>query len=114
VRPYSDRRRNCRRSRDTLSSVPQPYHPSLPHIVVSPHPQGGFIVRDTRTGEAAHAPTRDAVARFAADHSARPGYGGLGDAVHAMTSAVGVKPCTPCAARQARLNALVPGLWRRR
>lgn len=91
----------------------QPYSPRLPHILVGPHPQGGFIVRDTRTGETVHAPTRGHVDGFAATHSAAPGYAGLGDAVAAMTRAVGAKPCTPCQARQATLNGLLPRLWRR-
>jgi hypothetical protein len=91
----------------------QPYSLSLQHILVDPHPQGGFVVRDMRTGETVHAPTRGHVARFAAEHSAAPGYGGLGDAVAAVTKAVGVAPCTPCQARQAQLNGLLPRLWRR-
>ncbi|MFC5182694.1 hypothetical protein [Actinomadura harenae] len=32
---------------------------------------------------------------------------GLGDALKALTSAVGVKPCHPCAERAARLNRRV-------
>ncbi|HUQ70681.1 MAG TPA: hypothetical protein VM165_14220 [Planctomycetaceae bacterium] len=33
---------------------------------------------------------------------------GLGDVVAAVTSAVGIKPCGPCKARQEALNRAVP------
>lgn len=33
---------------------------------------------------------------------------GLGDAIAAVTSAVGIKPCGGCKKRQAALNKLVP------
>ena len=33
---------------------------------------------------------------------------GLGDVVKAVTTAVGIKPCTPCERRRQRLNQLVP------
>lgn len=91
----------------------QPYHPRLPWILVGPHPQGGFVVRDSRTGATAHAADPAGVARFAADHSAAPGYGGAGDAVQAVTQRLGLGSCAPCAARQAHLNGLFPRVWRR-
>lgn len=91
----------------------QPYHPRLPWILVGPHPEGGFVVQDTRTGEAVHALDKGAVAHFAAAHSAAPGYGGAGDAVRAVTARLGIGACTPCEARQAQLNGLLPRLWRR-
>jgi hypothetical protein len=34
---------------------------------------------------------------------------GLGDAVASATKAVGIKPCAPCAKRQAALNRATPG-----
>ena len=34
---------------------------------------------------------------------------GLGDVVASATKAVGVKPCAPCAQRQAALNKATPG-----
>jgi hypothetical protein len=80
---------------------------------VGPHPRGGFVVRDARSGATAHAPDHAAVARFAADHSAAPGYGGAGDAVHAMTQRLGISSCTPCEKRRAELNGFFPRLWRR-
>ena len=38
-----------------------------------------------------------------------PFFGGLGDAVAAVTKAVGVKPCGGCKKRQAALNKVTPG-----
>ena len=70
-------------------------------------------MRDTRTGAIAHAPDHAAVTRFAADHSAAPGYAGAGDAVHAVTRRLGIGSCTPCEARRAALNGVFPRLWRR-
>lgn len=91
----------------------QPYSPRIPWIQYAPHPSGGFVVRDSRTGETVHAMTTNDVHHFAAAHSAAPGHGGLGDAVRAVTSRMGIGSCTPCAKRQAALNARVPRLWRR-
>ena len=34
---------------------------------------------------------------------------GIGDAVASATKAVGIKPCAPCAKRQAALNKATPG-----
>jgi len=34
---------------------------------------------------------------------------GIGDAVAGVTKAVGIKPCAPCAKRQAALNKATPG-----
>jgi hypothetical protein len=33
---------------------------------------------------------------------------GVGDVIAAATKAVGIEPCTPCKARQQRLNELLP------
>ena len=90
------------------------YHPRLPWVQYAQHPHGGFVVRDTRTGEARHVASHDEIVRFAATHSARPGYYGAGDAVHAVTSRLGMSGCTPCAARQAQLNRMFPRLLGRR
>ena len=38
-----------------------------------------------------------------------PQMNGLGDVVASATSAVGIKPCAPCAKRQAALNRATPG-----
>jgi len=90
-----------------------PYSPRLPWILVGRHPQGGYVVRDSRSGAEVYAPDAHAVAEFAAQHSAAPGYGGLGDAVRGVTSRLGVGSCTPCAKRQAALNGFFPRLFRR-
>lgn len=71
------------------------------------------MVTDTRTGTVERVPSEAAVVRFAAEHSAAPGYRGAGDAVRAVTQRLGIGSCTPCAARQAQLNGLLPRLWRR-
>jgi hypothetical protein len=91
----------------------QPYSPQLPWIHFGAHPHGGFIVRDARTGETAHARDLAGVTRFAADHSAAIGYAGAGDAVKAVTSRLGIGSCTPCEARRAQLNGMFPRFWRR-
>lgn len=66
-----------------------------------------FVVVDTRTNERWSVPTMDHVHQIAADRSAKQGAVGLGDLVHRATSAIGMKRCTPCAKRQAALNAMV-------
>lgn len=91
----------------------QPYSPRLPWIQYAPHAHGGFIVQDTRTGEVTRVATPDDIHHFAATHSAAPGYRGVGDAVRAVTSRMGIGSCTPCAKRQAALNATFPRFWRR-
>jgi len=90
-----------------------PYHPRLPWILVGPHPQGGFVVRDNRTGAEVYAAGEHAVAAAAASMSSAPGYHGLGDAVAGAARRLGFSGCTPCARRQAELNGFVPRLWRR-
>ena len=91
----------------------QPYSSRLPWIQVGEHPQGGFVVADSRTGERAYAPTRDHVHSFAAAHSAQPGYRGLGDVVRGVTKRLGIGECSPCARRHAALNAVMPRVFRR-
>ena len=71
------------------------------------------MVQDTRTAETFRAFTRGDVDRIAAGRSAAPGYGGLGDAVRAVTRKAGIGECSPCAKRQAQLNGFMPRLWRR-
>jgi hypothetical protein len=90
-----------------------PYSPRLPWILVGRHPQGGFVVQDSRSGEQAYAPDEHAVAQFAAQHSASQGYGGLGDVVAGAAQRLGFEGCTPCAKRQAALNGLFPRVFRR-
>jgi hypothetical protein len=88
-------------------------HPQVPWIQYQPHPNGGYLALDTRTGEQVYAPDALALNQFAADHASAPGYGGAGDAVKAVTNALGIEGCSPCAARQAAMNRMVPNLWRR-
>lgn len=90
----------------------KPYSARIPWIVVR-QDSVGFVVRDTRSGKTVNARDAGEVARFAAAHSATPGFSGLGDAVRGLTRRLGVSDCTPCAKRQAALNAAVPRLFRR-
>jgi hypothetical protein len=94
-------------------------HPNVPHVTYAEHPRGGFVVMDTRTGEQAWAPDAHAVNQFAADHAAKHGYYGAGDAVAALArplaNAIGLggRDCG-CAERQTALNRAFPSLWPRR
>lgn len=90
-----------------------PYSPRLHWILVGRHPQGGYVVQDSRSGEQAFAADEHQVAQFAAAHSSAPGYGGLGDAVRSVTERAGISSCTPCAKRQAALNGFFPRVFRR-
>jgi len=91
-------------------------HPRVPHVHYRELDQG-FEVVDTRTGEAAYAADASGIEAFAADHSADPGHGGLGDMValfaKPIASAMGWDPgCTPCAEKQQTLNLLFPHLYK--
>jgi len=85
----------------------QVYDPRIPWISYTSAPQGGFYVRDARTGETVWAPDESGVHQFAADRSGRGR--GLGDFVHGITSRLGIRRCGSCAQRQAWLNARTPG-----
>lgn len=62
----------------------------------------------------AHAEGADRFARVHAEHqSASATHYGAGDLVAKATSALGIKPCTPCEARRRQLNGLLPALWKR-
>jgi pantoate kinase len=90
-------------------------HPQVPGVVWLQTTQG-FAARCTACGAQATAGTPQGVDDFAAAHQhpapVRQAMG-LGDVVAAATKAVGIAPCTPCQARQAKLNAMFPRLWRR-
>jgi hypothetical protein len=88
-------------------------HPSVPWVTIYPLQDGSFIVKDTRTQRDAHVATELQVHEFAAEAARASGYYGAGDAVAAVAGRLGFKKCTPCARRQARLNAMVPHFWRR-
>lgn len=90
-------------------------HPQVPAVVWLKATQG-FAMRCTACGAQATAGTPGGVDAFASQHQhpvpARQAMG-LGDVVAAATKAVGIAPCTPCQARQAKLNAIFPKVWRR-
>lgn len=57
----------------------------------------------------------DLFARAHAQHqSTSPTHLGAGDLVAKLTGALGIKPCTPCQARQRALNEAFPRVMRRR
>lgn len=87
-------------------------HPSVPWVTVEPLTDGTAIVHDTRTGQRARAYDEQQIHEFAANAASSDGYG-AGDAVAAVASRLGFQKCTPCARRQAMLNAMMPNLWRR-
>lgn len=93
--------------------MPKPFSRELPWVQVEAA-ASGFVVSDTRTGERARVRTVAEVRAFALAHSGDPGKVGLGDAVHAVTRAIGLKACPPCMRRKAALNRLVPSLGIRR
>lgn len=75
-------------------------YPRLPHIEF--RDAGTHIeVRNTQTGETRRVLGSGDVHAFAADQTR-----GLGTTIHRVTSKFGIKRCTPCARRQAMLNAL--------
>lgn len=75
---------------------------------------GGFLVEDARTGQRVHAPDERALHAFAAQHSAPQGRAGAGDLLRGVTKRLGIGECTPCARRQALMNAALPSFRRRR
>jgi hypothetical protein len=81
---------------------------------VAPAPGGGFYAHDERSGATVVAPDMMAVHEFAADSAVAPGRMGAGDVVARAASALGIGKCTPCAARQAALNRLIPNTGFRR
>ncbi len=46
-------------------------------------------------------------------HQPAPTHYGAGDLIAKATGALGIKPCTPCKARQEAMNRLMPRVWRR-
>ena len=88
-------------------------HPSVPWVSIAPLDDGSAWVTNTRTHQTIRAYTEQQVHEFAAAAARAPGHLGAGDAVAAVAGRMGFQKCAPCAQRQARLNALVPNLWRR-
>lgn len=90
-------------------------HPQVPHVVWARTTQG-FAMRCQQCGSEATAGAPGGVDAFASQHqhpAPQRQTMGLGDVVAAATKAVGIQPCTPCQARQAALNRLLPRVWRR-
>jgi hypothetical protein len=89
-------------------------HPQFPWIQVANHPQGGWVLHDSRDGTQIYAPNEHAFHTFVAQRS-NPQLSrmGAGDIVARATHALGIEQCTPCARRQAEMNAMLPNLWRR-
>ena len=89
-------------------------HPQFPWIQVALHPQGGWVLSDSRDGTQVYAQTEHDFHTFVARRSnPNPQRMGAGDMVAAATHALGIEQCTPCAKRQAQLNAALPNMWRR-
>jgi len=88
--------------------------PRFPWIQAAVVPEtGAYALLDTRTGARATALSEKDVVAFVAAHSAAPQHGGLGDAIRGLTRRLGFGECTPCAKRQAALNARFPRVFRR-
>jgi hypothetical protein len=90
-----------------------PYSADLPFVVWAAQ-KDGFLVRDTRDGRTYLATTMDEVHAIAADLQKLGDYLGAGDVVHAIAERLGIARCPECEKRQAKLNAVLPKLWRRR
>lgn len=78
---------------------------------------GGDVIAVCRGCRQAATLERRHLPSFAAEHAhpeldPRSPDGGLGDAVAALTRALGIQPCGGCKQRQATLNAIFP--FRRR
>lgn len=88
-------------------------HPHVPWVSIEPLTDGTAIVTNTRNGQRMRATSDVQIHEFAAAAARAPSHYGAGDAVAAMTHRMGFKKCAPCAQRQARLNAMLPNVWRR-
>lgn len=94
-------------------------HPNVSWITCDAIAGGLFVCRCDVCGVAMQGPApamqADAFARAHAAHeSASPTHYGLGDLAARATSAIGIKPCSPCEARRRALNGLMPQVMRRR
>jgi hypothetical protein len=90
-------------------------HPYAPDVLWMQTTQG-FVMKCSHCQQQATSGLASGVNDFAAVHqrcAAQPTHLGLGDVVAAATKAVGIKPCTPCEARQRQLNGLFPRVWKR-
>jgi hypothetical protein len=93
-------------------------HPEAPWIHGALHAQTGrHYVRCDTCGVEGFLPPGVSHETFVAQHRGhappQASHYGLGDLVARATSAVGIKPCTPCEQRKQMLNGLFPRVWRR-
>jgi len=94
-------------------------HPGIPWLVYqfgTPQGQPGYTLRCQACGVVNVALSDAAFQQFAqqhAEHRSAQGVG-LGDAIAAMTKAVGIAPCSPCEARRRMLNGIAPRIFPRR
>lgn len=90
-------------------------HPQVPWIHYAALPDGRLRVecQACHTGAVTDPRGADAFVRRHADHRASPTHYGAGDAVRAVTGALGVKSCAPCEQRRVAMNGWLPRLWRR-
>lgn len=79
-------------------------YPNVPWLHYAPCgcQMGGFYILDQRNNQTFHSPDMNGVHQYAADNSG----GGLGNAVHRVTQAMGIPRCSKCARRQTFLNRL--------
>lgn len=89
-------------------------HRQVPWVFFAPAPDGGFYAQNQRTGQQVYAPDQLALNEFAADCARAPGRMGAGDVVARAASALGFQKCSPCAARQAAMNRMLPNVGPRR
>jgi hypothetical protein len=99
--------------------MPAVQHPNVSWVVCENPAPGVFrcVCQVCNAAMAANA-SGQAADQFARVHSAHqsasPTHYGLGDLVAKVTSAVGVKPCSPCEARRRQMNGWAPRVLPRR
>lgn len=95
-------------------------HPNVPWVTCGPSIGGSSwwckcTVCGADMGQFGSAQAADMFARVHSAHqSASPTHYGLGDLIAKATSAVGIKPCSPCEARRRAMNGAFPQVMRRR
>lgn len=100
--------------------MPQVPHPNVSWVSCNVLGPGIFQCSCTLCGQAmpagASGRQADAFASAHAQHQPAPQstHLGAGDLIAKMTGALGIKPCTPCKARQQALNGMFPRVMRRR
>jgi len=91
-------------------------HPAVSWVRWSRLPRGASVYCEVcyQGGPVASLHEVDAFAAAHREHRTTQGvtHYALGDAVAAVTKAVGIKACTPCEQRRMALNALIPRRFR--